>query len=128
MNLEDGELCRVAPAMLHMACVLTLTCTPQIANQRQCLMHPHIIQFREAFCTDEHIGVVMEYLAGSDMRCEAMFTCCGIRCRPSTIGRVRARDGVSKLCNGYDFGDDSAKELASISAFGLDNIARSAPL
>jgi hypothetical protein len=42
----------------------------QIANQRQCLMHPHIIQFREAFCTEQHIGVVMEYLAGSDMRCE----------------------------------------------------------
>ena len=41
----------------------------QIANQRQCSMHPHVIQFREAFCTDNHIGVVMEFLAGSDMRC-----------------------------------------------------------
>lgn len=40
----------------------------QIANQRQCLMHPHIIQFREAFCTDNSVGVVMEYLAGNDMR------------------------------------------------------------
>jgi len=45
-----------------------LRAIPQVANQRQCLMHPHIVQFREAFCTDSQVGVVMEYLPGSDMR------------------------------------------------------------
>ena len=31
------------------------------------LLHPHIIQFKEAFLTDAYLAIAMEYAAGGDM-------------------------------------------------------------
>ncbi|GIL70723.1 hypothetical protein Vretimale_3824 [Volvox reticuliferus] len=33
----------------------------------QCLVHPHIVQFREVFLTPSHLSIVMEYAPGGDM-------------------------------------------------------------
>lgn len=38
----------------------------EIVNHRQ-LVHPHIIQFKEVFLTQRHLGIAMEYAAGGDM-------------------------------------------------------------
>ena len=40
----------------------------EIACQRQCLMHPHIVQFRESFLTRDSLAVVMEFASGGDLR------------------------------------------------------------
>jgi serine/threonine protein kinase len=31
------------------------------------MLHPHVIQFREVFLTEQYLGVAMEYAAGGDM-------------------------------------------------------------
>ncbi|EFN57456.1 hypothetical protein CHLNCDRAFT_34706 [Chlorella variabilis] len=38
----------------------------EIINHRQ-LVHPHIIQFKEVFLTQQHLSIAMEYAAGGDM-------------------------------------------------------------
>ncbi|KXZ48147.1 hypothetical protein GPECTOR_30g243 [Gonium pectorale] len=38
----------------------------EIINHR-CLVHPHIVQFREVFLTPTHLCIVMEYAPGGDM-------------------------------------------------------------
>jgi serine/threonine-protein kinase SRK2 len=38
----------------------------EILNHR-CLMHPHIVQFREVFLTPQYLGIAMEFAAGGDM-------------------------------------------------------------
>lgn len=41
----------------------------QVTAQRQCLMHPHIIQLREAVVTDDlGLAIIMEYAPGGDLR------------------------------------------------------------
>ena len=32
-----------------------------------CLIHPHIVRFRECFLTPEYLGIAMEYAAGGDL-------------------------------------------------------------
>ena len=32
-----------------------------------CMVHPHIVAFREAFLTEDHLGIVMEYVNGGNM-------------------------------------------------------------
>lgn len=39
----------------------------EVMNQRLCLHHPHIIQFREVFLTADHLAIVSEYAAGGDL-------------------------------------------------------------
>lgn len=36
---------------------------------RQCMMHPHVAQFRETFRTRAGLAIVMEYASGGDLRC-----------------------------------------------------------
>ncbi|KAK9816390.1 hypothetical protein WJX74_003249 [Apatococcus lobatus] len=38
----------------------------EIINHR-CLMHPHIVQFKEVFLTAQYLAIAMEYAAGGDM-------------------------------------------------------------
>lgn len=41
----------------------------EVTAQRQCLMHPHIIQLREAVVTDDlGLAIIMEYAPGGDLR------------------------------------------------------------
>lgn len=32
-----------------------------------CLIHPHIVRFRECFLTPKYLGIAMEYAAGGDL-------------------------------------------------------------
>lgn len=38
----------------------------EIINHR-CLVHPHIVQFKEVFLTPGHLGIAMEFASGGDM-------------------------------------------------------------
>lgn len=38
----------------------------EILNHR-CLLHPHIVQFKEVFLTPQYLGIAMEYAPGGDM-------------------------------------------------------------
>lgn len=38
----------------------------EIDNHR-CLVHPHIVQFKEVFLTSNHLGIAMEFAPGGDM-------------------------------------------------------------
>eukprot|EP01025_Chloroclados_australasicus_P025094 TRINITY_DN2508_c0_g2_i1.p1 TRINITY_DN2508_c0_g2~~TRINITY_DN2508_c0_g2_i1.p1 ORF type:complete len:355 (-),score=41.31 TRINITY_DN2508_c0_g2_i1:3034-4098(-) len=38
----------------------------ELQNHRL-LIHPHVVQFKEAFVTDEFLGIAMEYAAGGDL-------------------------------------------------------------
>lgn len=38
----------------------------EIINHR-CLVHPHIVQFKEVFLTAHHLGIAMEFASGGDM-------------------------------------------------------------
>lgn len=40
----------------------------EIASMRQCMMHPHVAQFRETFRTRAGLAIVMEYASGGDLR------------------------------------------------------------
>lgn len=40
----------------------------EMLTQRSCLMHPHVIQFKEAILMPSQLGIVMEYAAGGDLR------------------------------------------------------------
>lgn len=40
----------------------------EILTQRSCLMHPHVIQFKEAFLMPSRLAIVMEFAAGGDLR------------------------------------------------------------
>ena len=39
----------------------------EVLNQRLCFHHPHIIQFREVFLTEDHLAIVSEYAVGGDV-------------------------------------------------------------
>ncbi|KAK9808869.1 hypothetical protein WJX72_005481 [[Myrmecia] bisecta] len=39
----------------------------EILNHRLCVVHPHIVQFKEVFLTAQHLAIVMEFAAGGDM-------------------------------------------------------------
>jgi serine/threonine-protein kinase SRK2 len=38
----------------------------EILNHR-CLMHPHVVQFKEVFLTPQYLAIAMEFVAGGDM-------------------------------------------------------------
>ena len=66
----------------------------ELLNHRLCDMHPHIIQLREVFPTEEYMGIAMEFAAGGDLSPMSLTTAtrasrraretpcaCGRRCR-----------------------------------------------
>ena len=45
-------------------------CVSQVEREiinHSCLIHPHIVRFRECFLTPKYLGIAMEYAAGGDL-------------------------------------------------------------
>lgn len=46
------------------------SCLVQVEREiinHSCLIHPHIVRFRECFLTPKYLGIAMEYAAGGDL-------------------------------------------------------------
>jgi serine/threonine-protein kinase SRK2 len=49
---------------------MSTLCNSQVEREiinHSCLIHPHIVRFRECFLTPKYLGIAMEYAAGGDL-------------------------------------------------------------
>lgn len=61
---QTGEL--IACKFIERGDKVTKYVEREILNHR-CLVHPHIVQFKEVFLTQQHLGIAMEFASGGDM-------------------------------------------------------------